>query len=91
VQPVSYEALLEISHWFDSSLPVYIASRKKAESTPSAYSPKQILDTLSKRPLTLEDIEALFDLESQKSFEILLNKQKILPVETNGVTFYKKG
>ena len=90
VKPVSYEELLHISHLFDSTLPVYIASRKKADISTSSYSYEEILETLLKRPLTQEDIEALFDEESQKRAENLLHKQKIKLVETNGVKFYKK-
>ena len=90
VKPVSYEELLYISHLFDSTLPVYIASRKKADISSDSYSYEEILETLSKRPLTQEDIEALFDEESQKRAENLLHKQKIKLVETNGVKFYKK-
>ena len=90
VKPVSYEELLHISHLFDSTLPVYIASRKKADISSSSYSYEEILETLAKRPLTQEDIEALFDEESQKRAENLLHKQKIKLVETNGVKFYKK-
>jgi len=90
VKPVTYEELLHISHLFDSSLPIYIASRKKADISSSSYSYGEILETLSKRPLTQEDIEALFDDESQKRTENLLHKQKIKLVETNGVKFYKK-
>jgi len=90
VKPVSYEGLLHISHLFDSTLPVYIASRKKADISSSSYSYEEILETLSKRPLTQEDIEALFDEESQKRAENLLHKQKIKLIETNGVKFYKK-
>jgi len=90
VKPVSYEELLYISHLFDSTLPVYIASRKKADISSDSYSYEEILETLSKRPLTQEDIEALFDEESQKRVQNLLHKQKIKLVETNGVKFYKK-
>jgi len=90
VKPVSYEKLLEISHLFDSTLPVYIASRKKAEISASSYSDEEILETLSKRPLTEEDIEALFDKESQNRVQNLLRKEKIKRVSTNGVEFYKK-
>ncbi len=90
VKPVSYEKLLEISHLFDSSLPVYIASRKKAEVSASSYSDEEILETLSKRPLTAEDIEALFDEYSQNRVQNLLRKDKIKRVSTNGVEFYKK-
>ncbi|MEA1953323.1 MAG: radical SAM protein [Campylobacterota bacterium] len=90
VKPVSYEELLRISHLFDSTLPVYIASRKKSDISASSYSYEEILDTLLKRPLTQDDIEALFDEESQKRVENLLHKQKIKIIETNGVEFYKK-
>lgn len=90
VKPVSYEKLLEISHLFDSALPVYIVSRKKAEVSASSYSDEEILETLSKRPLTEEDIEALFDEESQNRVQDLLRREKIKTVSTNGVEFYKK-
>jgi len=90
VKPVSYEELLEISHWFESTLPVYIASRKKADITPSSYSEEELVETLTKRPLTQEDIEALCDEESQKRFKKLLKEEKIKRVSTNGVVFYKK-
>jgi len=90
VKPVSYEELLEISHWFDSTLPVYIASRKKADISASRYSEEELVETLTKRPLTQEDIEALCDKESQKRFKTLLKEKKIKRVSTNGVIFYKK-
>ncbi len=90
VKPVSYEELLEISHLFDASLPIYIASRKKADIKAASYSEEQLLETLSKRPLTPEDIEALCDAESQKRVKNLLNQGKIKAVFTNGVEFYKK-
>jgi wyosine [tRNA(Phe)-imidazoG37] synthetase (radical SAM superfamily) len=90
VQALDYEALLEISHLFDSSLPVYIASRKKADIKAASYSDEEILETLSKRPLTQEDIEALFDGYSQNRVQNLLRKEKIKIVSTNGVEFYKK-
>ncbi|RUM70085.1 MAG: radical SAM protein [Sulfurovum sp.] len=90
VQPVSYEKLLEISHWFDSRLPIYIASRKKATISASSYSNEDILETLSKRPLTQEDIDVLCDKESQIRFQKLLENKKIKPVSINGVKFFKK-
>ena len=90
VKPVSFQELLDISHFFDSSLPIYIASRKKEDITASNYSDEEILETLAKRPLTQEDIDALCDEESQKRFKRLFEKEKIKPVLTNGVIFYKK-
>ena len=88
VKPLSYEALHEIAQLFDPSLPIYIASRKKVESKPERYSTEEILQTLSKRPLTPQDIEILFDRESQKSLETLMELEKIIIRETNGVNFY---
>ena len=90
VKPVSYERLLEISHLFDASLPLYIASRKKAESRAESYSEEEIIQTLSKRPLTYEDIEALFDEESQERLKNLLKKERIKEVNTNSMVFLKK-
>ncbi|MEA2048478.1 MAG: radical SAM protein [Campylobacterota bacterium] len=90
VKPVTYERLLHISELFDSTLPIYIASRKKAEISASSYSNDEILETLSKRPLTAEDTAVLFDEESQNRVENLLRKEKIKIVSSNGVQFYKK-
>ncbi len=90
VKPVSFQELLEISYFFDSSLPVYIVSRKKTDIRASSYTDKAILKTLSKRPLTQEDIEALFDEKSQDRVKNLLRKKEIMIVFTNGVEFYKK-
>ena len=90
VQALNYASLLEVSHLFDSSLPIYIASRKKADMLASSYSADAILETLDKRPLTEEDIEALFDEKSKDRLQNLLKKDKIKLVSTNGVEFYKK-
>ncbi len=90
VKPVSYEELLHIAHQFDASLPIYIASRKKAEIAPSFYDKEEILHTLEKRPLTQEDVEALMDEKSQNLFNTLVKSGKITTVNTNGVVFYKK-
>ena len=89
VSPVSYERLLEISHLFDSSLPLYIASRKKSDMKSSSYDEEEIVKTLLKRPLTMDDISVLFDSDSRGIFDELLKSQKIVEVETNGVVFYK--
>jgi wyosine [tRNA(Phe)-imidazoG37] synthetase (radical SAM superfamily) len=90
VKPVSYTKLLEISRRFDPALPVYIASRKKADIKASSYNEEEILDTLYKRPLTQDDIDILFDKESQKRFKKLQKEGKVVSVDTNGVLFYKK-
>ncbi|MBD3789818.1 MAG: radical SAM protein [Campylobacterales bacterium] len=90
VKPVSYEELLAISHQFDASLPLYIVSRHKSAVRASSYSDEEIVHTLANRPLTLEDIESLFDEASKKRFEILLKDGKLKMIQSNGVEFYKK-
>jgi len=90
VKPVDYETLLQIAHHFDPDLPVYIASRKKAEISPSTYAETEILETLRKRPLSDDDIAALFDEKSRQHFKKMLETGEIRTVETNGVKFYKK-
>jgi len=90
VKPVDYRALLRIAHSFDPDLPIYIASRKKAEVAPSTYTEVEIVETLRKRPLSDDDIAVLFDEESRQRFESMLEAGEICAAETNGVIFYKK-
>ncbi|MCB4759323.1 MAG: radical SAM protein [Sulfurovum sp.] len=90
VKSVSYKELLFISHLFDASLPIHIVSRQKAEVNPSTYTQEEILQTLSRRPLTEEDICVLFDKESQKRFEMLKSEGRVISVNIVGVIFYKK-
>ncbi|MEA3491263.1 MAG: radical SAM protein [Campylobacterota bacterium] len=88
VKPLSYEELHRVSLLFDPALPIYIASRKKITSTPEYYSSEAILQTISKRPLTPEDIEILFDEPSQIALKRLISEEKIIVKKTNGVDFY---
>ncbi len=87
VTPLSYEELREASLKFDSSLPIYIATRKKVMAKPSTYSDEEILETIKKRPLTQEDIDALFDVVSQKRVQILINKKRLKVVDSSGYEF----
>jgi wyosine [tRNA(Phe)-imidazoG37] synthetase (radical SAM superfamily) len=77
VMGISYKELREISLCFDSSLPMHIASRTHAEPNNSFYSDNEIINTLDKRPLTLEDINLLFDEDTKERFERLLSKNAI--------------
>ena len=88
VEPLSYEALHKISHLFDPSLSVYIASRKKIDSQPDSYSEEEILRTLAKRPLSPEDLSILFDEESRQRLARLQNEGRITVKEENGIKFY---
>ncbi len=83
VQGVSYTDLVSISHKFDSSLPIHIASRAHAESNITSYTDKEIINTLDKRPLTFKDIELLFDEESKTRLQNLIKSKKI-SIKLNG-------
>jgi wyosine [tRNA(Phe)-imidazoG37] synthetase (radical SAM superfamily) len=89
VKPLSYEKMYEISLKFDSSLPIYIVSRHKQKVRASSYTQDEIVSTLAKRPLSIDDIEALFDEDSKKLFFEMLDSGKIDKIHTNGVVFYK--
>ena len=88
VEALSYEALRKISLMFDSSLPIYIASRKKVVEKPSKYSNQEILETIKKRPLTQEDIDVLFDDTSKERLVNLINNEKIKTLNSSGYDFF---
>lgn len=88
VQGLSFEELHAISHYFDPTLPIHIVSRTHAQATPSSYNDLEILTTLDKRPLTRDDINALFDSESKERFQILINQGKIAQTERSNVIFF---
>ncbi|CAA6801565.1 MAG: Putative Fe-S oxidoreductase [uncultured Sulfurovum sp.] len=88
VEPLSYEDLRAISLKFDRTLPVYIASRKTVTGKASAYSNEDILETIKKRPLTLDDIEVLFDEESKRRLEKLVDTKVIKTENCAGYDFF---
>ena len=89
VEALSYEELHEIANMFDSSLPIHIASRIKSDNySPRNYSKEEILNTLDKRPLTLEDIEILFDKESQKVLHELVSNGQIKTKKVGNLEFF---
>lgn len=88
VQGLIFEELHALSQRFDPALPIHIVSRTHAAATPQHYGDDEIVGTLDKRPLTREDIDALFDAESLERFETLLHKGKIVPLERSSVVFY---
>lgn len=87
-QGVSYDELYRIATRFDPNLPIHIVSRTHTSGIASAYSEEEILTTLDKRPLTAEDIDTLFDGESKKRFQVLIEKGKIAQIERSNIIFY---
>ncbi len=88
VEALSYEELREISLKFSSSLPIYIASRKKVTSKPSFYSKNEIIDTIKKRPLTQDDINVLFNKRSKDIIKEILDRGELKIVNSSGYNFF---
>ena len=88
VSGLSYKELHNASLLFDSSLPIHIASRIHAEPNNSNYSEDDIINTLDKRPLTMEDIELLFDENSKKRLESLVKESKISKKIVGNLEFF---
>jgi wyosine [tRNA(Phe)-imidazoG37] synthetase (radical SAM superfamily) len=88
VKPLSYEELREATLFFDSSLPIYIATRKKVTGKPSSYSKYEILETIKKRPLTEDDIDVLFDKQSKRRVEEMLKSGQPRLSNSSGYNFF---
>ncbi len=87
VAGISYKELHEASLLFDSSLPVHIASRVHAEPNHAEYTNEEILNTLDKRPLTMDDIDLLFDEISKERLNTLLDAKDILIKTVGNLSF----
>lgn len=85
---LSYKELHEASLLFDASLPIHIASRVHAEPNNKHYDNEEILNTLDKRPQTMEDINLLFDEESKQRFQKLISKSKIVTKKVGNLEFF---
>ena len=85
---ISYKELRDASLMFDSSLPIHIASRVHAEPNNAAYSEEDILNTLDKRPLTMDDINLLFDEDSKKRLNLLVKELKIVKKVVENLEYF---
>ncbi|MFA5454680.1 MAG: radical SAM protein [Sulfurimonas sp.] len=88
VSGLSYKELHDASLLFDGSLPIHIASRIHAEPNNRHYDDEEILNTLDKRPQTMEDINLLFDEESKKRFQHLISESKIVTKKVGNLEFF---
>ena len=87
VFPVSNEKLHYLSSFLEG-LNVNVVERKHEKSYQFELSEEEILNTLSKRPLTEEDIEKTFSSETVKIFKQLLEENKIKEETINGKKFF---
>ncbi len=88
VKPLSHQELFDISLLFDKTLPIYIASRKIGTKVKLNFSEDEILNTLGRRPLSLDDIDMLFNDSSLDRFHKLLKDEKIGSVNVGNIEFY---
>lgn len=87
VKPVSFETLESIAKRFEN-INVNIAYKNRPKQI-NSYSSEEILSMLERRPLTLEDINNMFDENSKKELEKLIEMSKISLVDSAGLNFYK--
>ena len=86
VQPVSYDFLTKVANRFEN-LPVVITHKNIIKNL-QYFTEEEILNLLSRRPLTKNDIEHIFDNKSKTNLETLLQGKTIDIKNNNGVDFY---
>ena len=85
---ISYKELFDISKMFDTALPIHIASRVHAEANNTSYSDEEILNTLDKRPLTIDDLKLLLDENSMNRFNVLRENEDIVIKLVGNLEFF---
>lgn len=88
VNPVSYEFLEDVANKFEG-LNVNIVFKNRPKQIIS-YNKEEILSMINRRPLTIEDIENMFDNQSKIFLEELIRNEEIGLVDNTGIKFYKK-
>ncbi|MCT7621473.1 radical SAM protein [Aliarcobacter butzleri] len=88
VNPVSYKFLEDVANKFEG-LNVNIVFKNRPKQITS-YNKEEILSMINRRPLTIEDIENMFDSQSKIFLEELIRNQEIGLVDNAGIKFYKK-
>ncbi len=89
IEPISYNKLYELSLIFDKSLNIAITTKQKLKGAKFNYTKEQILDTLKRRPLTIDDVETLFNEDSKKLLLELRKEGFIKTSKSSGVEFLK--
>lgn len=88
VNPVSYKFLEDAANKFEG-LNVNIVFKNRPKQIIS-YNKEEILSMINRRPLTIEDIENMFDNQSKVFLEELIRNEEIGLVDNAGIKFYKK-
>jgi wyosine [tRNA(Phe)-imidazoG37] synthetase (radical SAM superfamily) len=90
VKSVSTQRVKELSSKL-KNLHVSIAYRKDYQGEKNNFSEDEILNLISKRPQSDQDIKLGFDEKSKKRFENLLNRKLIHKEKIAGSIFFVKG
>ena len=88
IKPVSYDRLYELSLGFDKGLNIAMATKQPNQKAKFNYTIEQILQTLSLRPLTIDDINTLFDDDSITKFKELNQEGRVVSRFSAGVEFF---
>ncbi|MFW3344210.1 radical SAM protein, partial [Aliarcobacter butzleri] len=88
VNPVNYGFLEDVANKFEG-LNVNIVFKNRPKQIIS-YNKEEILSMINRRPLTIEDIENMFDGQSKFFLEELIRNEEIGLVDNAGIKFYKK-
>ncbi|MCG3679739.1 radical SAM protein [Aliarcobacter butzleri] len=88
VNPVSYEFLEDVANKF-KGLNVNIVFKNRPKQIIS-YNKEEILSMINRRPLTIEDIENMFDNQSKFFLKELIRNEEIGLVDNAEIKFYKK-
>ena len=87
VEAVEYEKLFELSKEIKNQH-IFIASRKNLSNKKESFSKEDILNTLSKRPFSEDDVKNILDENSQKIFFDLLENDVIKEKIVSNTKFF---
>ena len=87
VKPVSYEFLQSVANNF-INININIVYKNRPKLIQS-FSLNEIISMLKRRPLTIEDIENMFDIESKNILDNLIKDEIVTIINSSGVDFYK--
>jgi len=87
VKPVDFKTLEYIANYFEG-INVNIVYKNRPKQI-NIFSKDEILSLLKRRPLTIEDVNNLFDEKSINILEELVKNREISLIDSSGVEFYK--
>ncbi|MGM0518960.1 MAG: radical SAM protein [Campylobacterota bacterium] len=87
VKPVDYQYLEYVANYFES-LNTNIVYKNRPKQL-NSFTKNEIINTLKRRPMTLEDINNLLDKNSKNILEELVKDNTVKIINSSGVEFHK--